>query len=67
MMLFISSIDISVVSEPEAPDQKFLWIPASDADAAAVNLNGTNTLRVKKSEYFFIAEINDREKMSKIT
>ena len=66
-MLFISSIDISVVSEPEVPGQKFLWIPASAADAAAANLNGTNTLRVKKSEYFFIAEINDREKMSKIT
>ena len=38
-MFFISSIDINVVSEPEAPDFKhFLCIPESAADVAAVNL-----------------------------
>lgn len=43
-MSFISSFDIiNVVPDLEAQDPNILWIPASTAEAAAVNPNDTDT------------------------
>ena len=43
-MSFISSFDIiNVVPGLEAQDPNILWIPASTAEAAAVNPDDTNT------------------------
>ena len=54
-MSFISSFDIISVVEEGWPDPKiFLCIPASAADAAAVNPNGIKTLLANGLITFFI-------------
>ena len=57
-LIFLFDIIHVTVLEPGAPDPNFfLWIPASTADAAAVNPIGTNTLLANNVCAFFI---NDR-------
>ena len=52
MISFISLLDIINVVVP-GPNI-FLWIAASDADAAAVNLNGIKALLANGLDTFFI-------------
>ena len=52
MISFISSLEIINVVIPDS--NIFLWIPASVADAAAVNPNGIKTLLANGLSTFFI-------------